>query len=665
AGVSDGGPLAAGGGRRREGRRGDPCQPRERGGPREEDEAPDETGRVAAHPPVPPLSPAELHPPGRKDPRRPRPEKEREEQQGLERSMDAVLEANRLIKEESKAFDRSRQKFIKKLNAEEAKIASRFEALEARKRELAEEWGNPDASPEDLVEVNCGGRVISARRGTLCQLEGTNFGAVFSGLYEKKLPRDREGRIFLDLCPDEFQAIVDYLNELSISSPDDLPTLPEEAGCLARLFGLVPSVMNAAETSKLNEWLAEEGLDGHLKLIYESEKFFASEFFEHCKGVPHTVIVVETKCGLKIGGYSSTPWKGTYSGWDRSKAFLFVLNSKEGCFKVKLTPEKAIFHVKHGPRFGEDGEDFSIDESGVYVQHCVKYVGTRYETRQLRKLSTGFGEPYSVKAIELYKVIRSNDLTEEDSLAAFNIKPTTSFTPQINRALNKKLESLREALGQVKRMEASLEEENAFVDTLFRSNDCNDLVKLNVSGTTMMTHRSTLRQVKDSVLASQFDDSKWTQQVTSVKTWTPAEVAGWMRDLEGVPDEVAGILEKNEITGVELINLGKDELKELGITRPGTIGIMSNQINNLRKASEDSATLIEHSPYCFGKILDYLRTKRLHSLSLIDEVRCPVVDDSQKERFEKVVRYFFPGSQADEILDGESSSSKKRKRGEE
>ena len=110
-------------------------------------------------------------------------------------SMDAVLEADRLIEKENEAFDRSRQKFIDELNAEKAKIAGRFEALEARKRALAEQWGNPDASPEDWVEVNCGGRVISARRSTLCQLEGTKFGALFNGLHEKKL----EGQEWTDL----------------------------------------------------------------------------------------------------------------------------------------------------------------------------------------------------------------------------------------------------------------------------------------------------------------------------------------------------------------------------------------------------------------------------------------------------------------------------------
>ena len=428
------------------------------------------------------------------------------------------------------------------------------------------------------------------------------------------------------------------------------------------MFGLVPTsvIMTSAETAKLHEWLEEEGVDSHLELIYESDRYSSAAFFERCRGVPHTVIVVETLCGLKIGGYSSTSWKGDVrGGWERSAAFLFVFRGKDGCFKATLTgnPQLAIFHDEDGPDFGTD---LRIQESGVQIRYGM---AQKYDHLRLKALSTRDRDPYGIKKIEVFKI---DELPEEESTLADNIKPTTSFTWQINQALNKKRKLLDEALEQVERMEASLEEANSFVESLFSSSDCNDLVKLNVSGTTMMTHRSTLRQVKDSVLASQFDDSKWTQQVTSVKTWTPAEVAGWVRNLEGVPDDVAVIFEKNEVTGVELINLGKDErLYKLGITRPGTVGILSNQINDLRKDSEYSATLIEHSPYCFGKILDYLRRKRLHSLNLIEEVQRPVVDVSQKERYEKVVRYFFPGSQADEIMDKESSSSKKRKRSDE
>jgi hypothetical protein len=58
-------------------------------------------------------------------------------------------------------------------------------------------------------------------------------------------------------------------------------------------------------------------------------------------------------------------------------------------------------------------------------------------------------------------------------------------------------------------------------------------------------------------------------------------------------------------------------------------------------------TLIEHSPYCFGKILNQLRLMQLHSIGLIiKEPALPEVDELQKQRFEKVVKYYFPGDSA-------------------
>ena len=41
-----------------------------------------------------------------------------------------------------------------------------------------------------------------------------------------RLQRDCNGRIFLDLNPKCFQSIVDYLNELTISSEDNPPAFP-------------------------------------------------------------------------------------------------------------------------------------------------------------------------------------------------------------------------------------------------------------------------------------------------------------------------------------------------------------------------------------------------------------------------------------------------------
>ena len=49
-------------------------------------------------------------------------------------------------------------------------------------------------------------------------------------------------------------------------------------------------------------------------------------------------------------------------------------------------------------------------------------------------------------------------------------------------------------------------------------------------------------------------------------------------------------------------------------------------------------------------MLDYLRIKNLHSLGLAEEPDFPVVSDLQRSRFEKVVKYYFPGDSAKYVL---------------
>ena len=120
---------------------------------------------------------------------------------------------------------------------------------------------------------------------------------------------------------------------------------------------------------------------------------------------------------------------------------------------------------------------------------------------------------------------------------------------------------------------------------------------------------------------------------------------------KGLPEDVSIILYENEITGRELLALTRDNLKTMGMKRVGNVALLLKEIEKLEKSSRDNATLIEHSPYCFGKILDHLRSKQLHSLGLIaEEPPFPKVCDSQKKRFEKVVKYYFPGDAAKFIL---------------
>ena len=124
-----------------------------------------------------------------------------------------------------------------------------------------------------------------------------------------------------------------------------------------------------------------------------------------------------------------------------------------------------------------------------------------------------------------------------------------------------------------------------------------------------------------------------------MKEWTPDQVTTWARDIEGLRENVSVMFYDNEISGRELLALCRDEMKMICIKRAGTLALLLKEIEKVEKSSQDVVTLIEHSPYCFGKILDYLRVKKLRSQGLIAaEPDMPKVCDSQKNRFEKVVK---------------------------
>ena len=204
-------------------------------------------------------------------------------------------------------------------------------------------------------------------------------------------------------------------------------------------------------------------------------------------------------------------------------------------------------------------------------------------------------------------------------------------------------------------LEDNFIDEQEFIQK-FASGVAKDVVVINVSGAIMATKRSTLCIAIDSVLSQQFDDSKWTEQGFDgkrVKDWRPDEVCNWAKSVDGLSENVSIVLYENEITGRELLALNIEGLKMMGIERAGSLCLVLDEIKFLKQKSEEIVTLIEHSPYCFGKILDYLRSKQLHSLGLLEkEPALPEVQDSQQKRFETVVKYYFPGDGAKFILGG-------------
>ena len=81
------------------------------------------------------------------------------------------------------------------------------------------------------------------------------------------------------------------------------------------------------------------------------------------------------------------------------------------------------------------------------------------------------------------------------------------------------------------------------------------------------------------------------------------------------------------------------------MTKKGTIYLILDEIKKLEKANNSGGeTLIEHSPYCFEKVLDHLRLEASFMKGLVKTKHgLPVVRSGEKGRYEKVVNHLFPG----------------------
>lgn len=242
--------------------------------------------------------------------------------------MDELNNATEYLNAARENVEREYAAQITHIDRKETKLIDRLEELNKKKDEVAEANGNVDAKADDLIEVNAGGKIIAAKRSTLTQLKGTRMEALFSGRWDKKLQRDASGKVFLDVNPKCFQAIVDYLNELAISSEDNPPRPPsveeDELKLILQhhleLFGLsdhvtpnlnFDSTIVKDETKKtlLHDWLEEDGSDGEFNLLYRSSRDGRHDltFHSKCDDKGSTLTIIETTDGHIFGGYSNTP----------------------------------------------------------------------------------------------------------------------------------------------------------------------------------------------------------------------------------------------------------------------------------------------------------------------------------------------------------------------
>lgn len=577
--------------------------------------------------------------------------------------VDELYRADDQLKKARDEHEANYAKEVNKLDDVKRQILDRFNQLEETKVTTVAEYGDEDVTDDDLIEINAGGKVVVARRGTLTQWKGTRMEALFSGRWDKKLLRDRDDRIFLDVNSDCFQAIVVYLNEL-VSSPCDKP--PEPPSVYDELMTMlehqlqlfevvVPRMMpdskiitQSSHADILYDWLGDS--DGEWELLYRGSRdgFTNKAFHDECDKKGRIFVIIETADGGILGGYTNTSWASTVGGYGdyvtADKAFLFILSGfglDSPCkMLIRNSCKAAAIYLSpsYGPKFGKN--DLSVDGDRVKVN-----IGSAYEPwpESLR----GETLQCTIKEIEVFRVEGDTPFFRQPR--SKTLRPSYSpainhFTKEVNEALNKKWESLYALEAEVTLLEERYKDEKHFIESLV-GGDTNDVILLNVSGTMMATRRETLMIAQDSVLAQQFDDKKWTVQgkFPPVKAWTPPEVSNWVKSID-ISDDVASLFSEHEINGSELLALDRDGLKMLGVKRVGTICILFDEICKLKKAESDGkVAMIEYSPYCFGKILDYLRLKHLQSANLTEEPARPTVRDSQKKLFEKIVDYYFPG----------------------
>ena len=105
--------------------------------------------------------------------------------------MDQLEKAEEALKAARNSFESAYASEIKKLDDVKKKLLDRLQDLNEKKKQCAADYGDVNVSDKDLIEVNAGGKIISAKRGVLCHLEGTRLEALFSGRWHKKLLKDR------------------------------------------------------------------------------------------------------------------------------------------------------------------------------------------------------------------------------------------------------------------------------------------------------------------------------------------------------------------------------------------------------------------------------------------------------------------------------------------
>lgn len=124
----------------------------------------------------------------------------------------------------ARELERLRQDTEEWCYGERQKIDSEWKRLDKLRERMSVLW--PEAT--ENLEINCSGRLFSLPKSALCSIEGSFLNHMFSDAFVQNIPRDAEGRFFLDFNPNCFALIVEYLLARRVQQDALPPEVPPE-----------------------------------------------------------------------------------------------------------------------------------------------------------------------------------------------------------------------------------------------------------------------------------------------------------------------------------------------------------------------------------------------------------------------------------------------------
>jgi len=135
------------------------------------------------------------------------------------------LQINQEKESTSEELQRVRQETDEWCYREQQKVDAEWAGLQKLVERMNTLW--PEfRNGEDPIEINCSGRIFTIPRSVLCGIKGSTLAHWFSDENLHNVPRDAEHRCLLDVNPECFAYLIEYLWNRRLRSDAPLPIIP-------------------------------------------------------------------------------------------------------------------------------------------------------------------------------------------------------------------------------------------------------------------------------------------------------------------------------------------------------------------------------------------------------------------------------------------------------